>query len=119
MERVGASFEHTVEMIEGRLHAKALPIQMPIGSETNFQGVIDLIENKAYSKDGDRDKEVEEIPIPAELMANVKTARHNMIERLAESDDQMLSRYLDGEVFTNDEIRAAIRKSSLRTTKRS
>ena len=113
MERVGASFEHTVEMIEGRLHAKALPIQMPVGSETAFQGVIDLIENKAYSKDGDRDKEVEEIPIPAELKEKVQTARHNMIERLAESDDQMLSRYLDGEVFTNDEIRAAIRKATL------
>jgi len=113
MERVGASFEHTVEMIEGRLHAKALPIQMPVGSETAFQGVIDLIENKAYSKDGDRDKEVEEMPIPADLKEKVQTARHNMIERLAESDDQMLSRYLDGEEFTNDEIRAAIRKATL------
>ena len=113
MERVGASFEHTVEMIEGRLHAKALPIQMPIGSETAFQGVIDLIENKAYGKDGERDKQIEEIPIPAELEAKVKTARHNMIERLAESDDQMLSRYLDGDEFTNDEIRAGIRKATL------
>jgi elongation factor G len=113
MERVGASFEHTVEMIEGRLHAKALPIQMPVGIETSFQGVVDLIENKAYSKDGDRDKPVEEMPIPAELLGKVKTARHNMIERLAESDDQMLSRYLDGEEFSGDEIRAAIRKATL------
>jgi elongation factor G len=113
MERVGASFEHTVEMIEGRLHAKALPIQMPVGSETAFQGVIDLIENKAYSKDGERDKPIEEIPIPAEMEAQVKIARHNMIERLAESDDQLLSRYLDGDEFTVDEIRAGIRKATL------
>ncbi len=113
MERVGASFEHTVEMIEGRLHAKALPIQLPIGSETSFQGVIDLIENKAYSKDGERDKPVEEIAIPAEMQEKVKTARHNMIERVAESDDQMISRYLDGDEFTAEEIRAAIRKASL------
>ncbi len=113
MERVGASFEHTVEMIEGRLHARALPIQMPVGSETSFQGVIDLIENKAYSKDGERDKAIEEIPIPAEMEAKVKLARHNMIERLAESDDQMLARYLDGDEFTTDEIRAGIRKATL------
>jgi len=113
MERVGASFEHTVEMIEGRLHAKALPIQLPIGSETSFQGVIDLIENKAYSKDGERDKPVEEIAIPAEMQEKVKTARHNMIERVAESDDQMISRYLDGDEFTAEEIRAAIRKATL------
>jgi elongation factor G len=113
MERVGASFEHTVEMIESRLHARALPIQMPIGNETSFQGVIDLIENKAYSKDGERDKSIEEIAIPAELQAKVKEARHNMIERLAESDDQMLSRYLDGEEITNDEIRAGIRKATI------
>jgi len=113
MERVGASFEHTVEMIETRLHAKALPIQIPVGSEATFQGVVDLIENKAFSKDGDRDKPIEEIAIPAEIQANVKEARHNMIERLAETDDQMLSRYLDGEEFTNDEIRTAIRKATL------
>jgi elongation factor G len=113
MERVGASFEHTVEMIEGRLHAKALPIQLPIGSETSFQGVIDLIENKAYSKDGERDKPVEEIPVTADMQAKVKTARHNMVERLAESDDQMLSRYLDGDEFTAEEIRAGIRKATL------
>jgi elongation factor G len=113
MERVGASFEHTVEMIEGRLHAKALPIQLPIGSETSFQGVIDLIENKAYSKDGERDKPVEEIAIPADMQEKVKTARHNMIERLAESDDQMLSRYLEGDEFTAEEIRAGIRKATL------
>jgi elongation factor G len=113
MERVGASFEHTVEMIESRLHARALPIQMPIGNETSFQGVIDLIENKAYGMDGNRDKPIEEIPIPAEYNARVKQARHNMIERLAESDDRMLSKYLDGVEFSNDEIRAAIRKATI------
>ena len=113
MERVGASFEHTVEMIEGRLHARALPIQMPIGNETSFQGVIDLIENKAYGMDGNRDKPIEEIPIPAEYHARVKQARHNMIERLAESDDRMLSKYLDGFEFSTDEIRAAIRKATI------
>jgi elongation factor G len=113
MERVGSSFEHTVEMIESRLHAKALPIQIPVGSEVTFQGIVDLIENKAYSKDGDRDKPIEEIAIPAELQAKVKEARHNMIERLAETDDQMLSRYLDGVEFTNDEIRTAVRKATL------
>jgi elongation factor G len=113
MERIGASFEHTVEMIEERLHAKALPIQLPIGSELSFQGVIDLIENKAYSKDGERDKPVEEIPIPVELEDKVKEARHKMVEKLAEADDQMLANYLDGVDLTIDEIRAAIRRATL------
>ncbi|MDD5288874.1 MAG: GTP-binding protein, partial [Dehalococcoidales bacterium] len=113
MERVGASFEHTVGMIEKRLHAKPLAIQIPVGSEADFHGVIDLIENKAYSKDGDRDKPVEEIPIPAEYHARVEEARHNMIERLAESDDQILASYLDGVELSNDEIRAAIRRATL------
>ena len=113
MERVGASFENTVEMIEGRLHARALPIQIPIGNEASFQGVIDLIENKAYSMDGNRDKPIEEIPVPVEYHARVKQARHNMIERLAESDDRMLLKYLDGIEFSNDEIRAGIRKATI------
>jgi elongation factor G len=113
MERIGASFEHTVEMIEERLHAKALPVQLPIGSELSFLGVIDLIENKAYSKDGERDKPVEEIPIPVELEDKVKEARHKMVEKLAEADDQMLANYLDGADLTIDEIRAAIRRATL------
>jgi len=113
MERVGASFGNTVEMIEGRLRAKALPIQLPLGSEVDFQGVIDLIENKAYGMDGNRDEPLAEIAIPEAYQARIKEARHNMIERLAESDDQMLSRYLDGIEFSNDEIRAAIRGATL------
>jgi elongation factor G len=113
MERIGASFEHTVEMIEGRLHAKALPIQLPIGSELSFHGIIDLIENKAFSKDGDRDKPIDEVPIPAELQAKVKEARHKMIEKLAEADDQILASYLDGADLSHDEIRAAIRRATL------
>ena len=113
MERIGASFEHTVEMIEGRLHAKALPIQLPIGSELSFHGIIDLIENKAFSKDGERDKPIDEVPIPAELQAKVKEARHKMIEKLAEADDQILASYLDGADLSHDEIRAAIRRATL------
>lgn len=113
MERVGADFNHTVEMIEGRLHAKPLAIQMPIGSEVSFQGVIDLIENKAYSTDGNRDEPIEEIPIPEEYRAQVREARHNMIERLAETDDQILASYLDGVELSGDEIRAGIRRATI------
>ena len=113
MERVGADFDHTVEMIEGRLHAKALAIQMPVGSETSFGGVIDLIENKAYSTDGNRDAPIEEIPIPEEYRAKVKNAHHNMIEKLAEADDQILASYLDGVELSGDEIRAGIRRATI------
>ena len=113
MERIGADFDHTVEMIEGRLHAKALAIQMAVGSETSFHGVIDLIENKAYSTDGNRDAPIEEMPIPEEYHAKVKNARRIMIEKLAEADDQILASYLDGIELSGDEIRAGIRRATI------
>jgi elongation factor G len=100
-------------MIEGRLHAKALAIQMAVGSETSFHGVIDLIENKAYSTDGNRDAPIEEMPIPEEYHAKVKNARRIMIEKLAEADDQILASYLDGIELSGDEIRAGIRRATI------
>jgi elongation factor G len=113
MERVGASFENTVEMIQSRLHAKPLVTQMPIGSEADFQGVIDLVENRAYGADGSREGNPEEMPIPEEYVGKVREARHIMIERLAESDDQILMKYLDGIELSTEEIKAAIRRTTI------
>ncbi|MBN1643945.1 MAG: elongation factor G [Dehalococcoidales bacterium] len=113
MERVGASFERTVGMIESRLHAKPLSIQIPIGAEDTFQGVIDLIEKKAYSLDGDREQAITEISIPETYLAKVNEARHNMIEKLAEADDHVLTSYLDGIELSNEDIRSAIRRTTI------
>jgi elongation factor G len=113
MERVGADFYNTLSMIEGRLHAKALAIQMPIGSESNFQGVIDLIENKAWGSDGERDAETLEIAIPDSEKEKVAEMRHKLIEQLAEADDQILTAYLEGTEITVKDIKGALRRVTL------
>jgi elongation factor G len=113
MERVGANFVNTLEMIKTRLHANPLAIQIPIGSENSFRGVIDLVENKAYGIDGNRDESIEEISVPETLGDAVKEARHNMIEKLAEADDEILEKYLNGVELSAKEIRTAIRRATL------
>jgi elongation factor G len=113
MERVGSDFYHTLSMIEGRLHAKALAIQIPIGSEGDFKGVIDLIENRAWAADGERDREMTDIPIPDSEKVKATEMRHKLIEQLAELDDQILGAYLDGIEITPKEITAALRRITL------
>ena len=110
MERIGADYYRTIEMIEERLHSKTLPLQIPIGAELDFQGAIDLIEQRAWSGDGDRDKEVVEIAVPEELKEKMAEMRHSLLERVAELDDEMLAVYLEGKESTADEIRDAIRR---------
>jgi elongation factor G len=113
MERVGADFYNTVQMIIDRLHAKPLAIQIPIGAEADFQGIIDLIENRAWSVDGDRDNEPIEIPIPEAEKPKVTELRHKLIEQMAELDDQILVAFLDGTEISPEEIRAALRRITL------
>jgi len=113
MERVGADFYRTISMIEDRLHAKALAIQIPIGSEADFQGVIDLIEQRAWGSDGERDKPLSEIAIPADYKDKVAEMRHKLIEQAAELDDELLAKYLDGQESTAAEIQAALRRITI------
>jgi elongation factor G len=113
MERVGADFYNTVKMIIDRLHAKPLAIQIPIGAEADFQGIIDLIENRAWSVDGERDNEPIEIPIPEAEKPKVTELRHKLIEQMAELDDQILIAFLDGTEISPEEIRAALRRITL------
>jgi elongation factor G len=113
MERVGADFYNTVQMIIDRLHAKPLAIQIPIGAEADFQGIIDLIENRAWSVDGERDNEPIEIPIPEAEKPKVTELRHKLIEQMAELDDQILVAFLDGTEISPEEIRAALRRITL------
>ncbi len=111
MDRVGADFQRTVNMIIDRLGANPLPIQLPLGREDNFRGVIDLFEMKAlvFSDELGANPTIEEIP--AEMAEAAKAARETMIERIAESDDELTLKFLEGETITNEELGPALRRA--------
>lgn len=111
MDRIGASFERTNQMIVDRLGAVPLPIQIPIGAEDNFQGVIDLFTMKAlvFSDALGAKPSIEEIP--ADLQEAAKKARENMVERIAETDDDLTLLFLEGEEISNDDLQVALRKA--------
>ena len=115
LDRTGASFERCVEMIGSRLNAIALVLQIPIGIEGGFIGVVDLISMKALTWHGETQKgedyTVEEIP--ADLVEKAKQARHDMIETLADADDEVMEKYLEGVDISEDEIIAAIRRATI------
>jgi len=111
MDRVGADYERTLSMIKERLHAKPLPIQLPLFSGDEYQGVIDLVEQKAWRFDSDPDVEPVKVAIPDEEQA--KEARQALIEKLAESDDQILASYLEGEEITPTQLKKALRRVTI------
>ena len=113
MDRVGANFERTIAMIEERLQAIPLTIQLPLGSETSYTGIIDLIENKAWSFDGTLGSEPMEVAIPESERARCSQFRQALIEKLAEMDDQILMAYLDGHEITIAELKESLRKVTL------
>jgi elongation factor G len=115
MDRTGASFERAVGMIVDRLKATPAVIQLPIGAESDFVGVIDLIEQRARVYKGDDGRVFEDTDIPANLAEEAEAARMTLIERIAETDEEMTERYLMGESFTPDELRAQLRAATLRS----
>ncbi|HEY8448369.1 MAG TPA: elongation factor G [Thermomicrobiales bacterium] len=114
MDRTGASFQRTIDMIVDRLKAKPVPVQLPIGSEANFRGVIDLIEKRAYIYHDDLGQNIEETDVPADMADEVEEARFRIVELIAESDEELMMRYLDDQELTPDELRAALRAATLR-----
>lgn len=110
MDRVGANFDRTISMIEERLRAKPLTIQLPLGRETDYHGVIDLVAGKAWSFDGELGSAPVEVPIPAEEQEHYKQARQALIEKLAELDDRILEIYLDGRDITLAELKDSLRR---------
>src|SRR5689334_1354974 len=110
MDRVGASYERTIESIKDRLGANAIPMQLPIGFEATFRGVVDLLEEKAILWEDDLGKDPKFIDIPDELKDEVKRTRANMVERIAELDDQLTLKYLEAQEITVEELKAALRK---------
>jgi elongation factor G len=113
MDRVGASFERTVEMIRQRLGANPVSIQMPIGSEASFKGIVDLILNKAIIWEDDLGKEPRETEIPIDLRNQASEMRDRMIEKIAETDDDLTLKYLDGEEISTEDLKAALRRATI------
>jgi len=113
MERVGANFERTVSMIEEMLGAKPLVVQLPLGSEASFEGIIDLVENKAWRFGDDLKEPPVEVAIPESEQARCAQARQTLIEKLAETDDQILALYLEGAAIVPEDLRQALRRVTL------
>ncbi len=114
MDRTGASFDRVVGQVRDRLNAIAVPMQVAIGSEENFQGVVDLVKMKAlYWDDADQGMAVRLEEIPAELLAECEKAREFMVESAAEANDEYMDKYLEGEELTEAEIVAGIRARTL------
>ncbi len=114
MDRSGADFERAVEMMRTRLAANAIPVQLPIGTEESFAGVIDLISMKAVRYlDETLGAEYTVEEIPADQLAAAQAAREKLVEAVSEVDDHLMERYIEGKTASEDEIRAALRKGTI------
>jgi elongation factor G len=114
MDISGADYYRCVQMIKDRLKANPVPIQLPIGKEEKFQGIVDLVEFSAYIYKGDLGREIEKIPIPEDMLEISKEYRENLIEFVAEQDESVLIKYLEGESITEEELRQCIRKATIK-----
>jgi len=113
MDIMGANFYRVVDMLHERLHANAHPIQLPIGAESTFRGIVDLLTMKAEVYYDDLGKDYREEDIPAEMMEDAQLYREQLIEALADVDDGIMEKYMEGEEPTIEEMRAAIRKGTI------
>ncbi|MCP4354811.1 MAG: elongation factor G [Proteobacteria bacterium] len=114
MDRMGANFANGVKMIRERLQANAVPIQLPIGAEEHFKGLVDLVENKAYIwNDESMGADFETVDVPADMADQVAEARDLMIESVVEQDDAIMEKYLEGTMPTVEELKMVIRKATL------
>ena len=113
MDRTGANFFKVYSQIRDRLRANAVPVQIPIGSEDSFKGIVDLVRMRAYISNNDLGTDVQETEIPAEVLEQAEEFRLKLIESVAETDDSLTGKYLEGEELTEDEIRAALRKGTI------
>ena len=109
MDITGANFMLCVSQLKDRLKANAIPIQLPIGAEDNFQGIVDLIKMRAFIHKDDLGKDIEETDIPDDLKAQAEEYREKMIESAAEQDDELMMKYLDEGTLSEDEIKKGLR----------
>ena len=113
MDRVGASYERTIESIRERLGANPIPMQLPIGFEATFRGVVDLLTMTAVEWSDDLGKEPKVVEIPADLKDAAAEARKHMVEKIAELDDELIMKFLEGEEISIEEMKVALRKGVL------
>ena len=113
MDNLGADFYRVVESIREQLQANAVPLQLPIGKEDSFKGVIDLVEMKAVIYLDDKGEKMEIVEIPGDMMDKANEYRAKLIESVAETDDELMEKFFAGEEFTVEEIKKAIRKATI------
>ena len=113
MDKLGADFQYSLDSIDERLGVNAKPIEWPIGAESEFNGVIDLVTMKAYHFDGKPEENATEIEIPADLKDLAEEKHNDLVETVVEFDDELMNKYLEGEEITEEEIKKAIRKGVL------
>jgi elongation factor G len=113
MDRTGANFWRTIDMIKSRLGANPLPVQIPIGAEDLFAGMIDLFTRTAWTFPGDLGATPQSGPVPAALAEQVEEMREQLVEKIAETDDELMIKYLEGEEIAVDELRAALRRACI------
>ena len=116
MDITGADFFRVVSMMKDRLHANAVPIQLPIGKEDTFRGIIDLVTMKAEVYYDNEGKDVREEEIPADMLELAQQYHDEMVEKVAETDDELMEKFFEGEEITIEELRAAIRKATINCT---
>ncbi|MCM1506569.1 MAG: elongation factor G [Ruminococcus flavefaciens] len=116
MDIMGADFYRVVDMMKDRLKCNAVPIQLPIGAEDDFKGIIDLVEMKAYIYYDDLGKDIRVEDIPEDMAEKAQQYHDDMVEHVAEMDEELMMKYLDGEELTQEEIKACIRKSTIANT---
>ena len=113
MDITGANFMLCVDQLKNRLKANAVPIQLPVGAEDNFQGIVDLLKMKAFIHKDDLGKIVEETEIPADMVDLAAEYREKLIEAVAEQDEELMMKYLEGEELTIEEIKLGLRKGTI------
>ncbi len=113
LDRTGADFFKDVESIWGRLSKRAHPIQLPIGTEADFNGIVDLLKMKAFFYRDELGKQIDETDIPAAYLERAKEWRHKLVEAIAETDETLMNKYLDGQELTLAELKAALRKATI------
>ena len=111
MDRVGANFYRVVEQIKKKLHGNAVPIQLPVGSEDGFKGIIDIVRQKEYIYENDLGTELKEVEVPEEFKKQLASYREQLIEAVSEHNDELMMKFLEGEELTEQEIIAGLRKA--------
>ncbi len=113
MDRTGANFYKVYDQVCDRLRTNAIPIQLPIGSETEFRGIVDLVRMCAYMYTNDQGTDIQETEIPSELQSETQKYRTKLIEAVSETNDELMSKYFEGEELTEAEVRSALRKGTI------